>query len=295
MSIPKRAAAGSSISQLIDPQGTAPCLTFRGGAVRSLLVVTVMTIAIPGTLAGCAAVNSPEGGIPAVSVESLEYYRDEVKGYQKSYPEDHVLVLAPIDRHDLPVSNDPGENGPGAPGGSAEIGVIYDESGGIVQRIYSQPLSPIVQSALANSAQEAGLVPTISDEALESALRRRDQDYVLASQITKCWVGRHPVENPFDGRTITVTDAVFALAVQIYKPPFHVAFWQGSREVDYSDPPPLVSGLPDLANPVSLYDQPGQVLSVALTRAVAGIFVDNDLRGLITEDFHSSRRHSKGL
>jgi hypothetical protein len=34
----------------------------------------------------------------------------------------------------------------------------------------------------------------------------------------------------------------------------------------------------------AIYDEPGQVMSVALTRAVAGIFDRDDLRTLITQD-----------
>jgi len=276
----------------LEPNGTAGMfLAVSGGpADRRLFIHTVMTIGILGILAGCTMVASPESRIPAVSVESLEYYSGEVKGYQNSYPEDHVLVLAPVDHRNLPVSNDAGDNDLTVPGGSAEIGVIYDQDSDILQRIYTQPIEPIVQSALAKSAKEAGLVPAVSDKALESALRRRAEDYVLASQITKCWLERRTIDDPYNQKAISVTAAVFELKVQVYKPPFHVAFWQGNRAVDYSDPS-LVYGAPDPAGPVSLYEHPGQVLSVALSRAVAGIFANDSLRQLIMEDSRTNQRH----
>lgn len=254
----------------------------RRFAFKPLFIRTVMRFAISGLLAGCAMIGQPEPSIPAVSIEPLEYYTGEVKGYQKSYPDAHVLVLPPVDRRQLPVFKDRSDIGLGVPGDGAEVGVISDQNGSIVQRIYAPPVEPMVQSALSKSAKEAGLTPEVSNEALESALRQVHEDYVLASQVTNCWVVKRPVKN-LEGDTIWVTEAVFALAVQVYKPPFQVAFWHGNGAVDYSDPTLGYDGMAFIDS-VAMYDRPGQVLSVALTRAVAAIFANDKLQELVTED-----------
>jgi len=71
--------------------------------------------------------------------------------------------------------------------------------------------------------------------------------------------------------------------VAIYKPPFPVPFWQSSSAAEYNDPPtPAAGARPE--DETEIYDQPGEVLSVALTRAVAGIFRRDDLRTLVLQD-----------
>jgi hypothetical protein len=71
------------------------------------------------------------------------------------------------------------------------VGVILAPDGGVVQRIYSSPLGPVVQSALVRSADEAGMLATASNDTLEAALKETNEDYVLASRITRCWVNKH--------------------------------------------------------------------------------------------------------
>lgn len=274
-------------------RGLQAKLTPRRFAAKPFFARMAMVITIPWALAGCAAIAAPEPHMPAVSVEHLEYYSGEVKGYQKTYPESHILVLPPIDRRQLPVLKDLGGPGLGVPGEGTEVGIVSDHNGVIIQRIYAPPIESVVQSALAKSAKEAGLVPTLSNQALESALHRTDEDYVLASQITNYWALKRPIYDPIGDQTIWVTAAVFALDVQIYKPPFHVAFWEGRRAISYSDPP-LTYGL-DPVDSVAMYDRPGQVLSVAVTRAVAGLFADSDLHELIAEDSGAGRRRGLGI
>ena len=58
---------------------------------------------------------------------------------------------------------------------------------------------------------------------------------------------------------------------------------QGDSDAAYDDPP-LSANTGNPEDETEIYDQPGQVLSVALTRAVAGIFKRNDLRTLISQD-----------
>ena len=84
------------------------------------------------------------------SVETVEYYPYQVKGYQNSYPHRSIVVLMPTDARDL--------SGPNAAplDGQPAIGIVTDQSENIIQRLYSQPLGPIVQGAIARSAEEAG-------------------------------------------------------------------------------------------------------------------------------------------
>ena len=78
------------------------------------------------------------------------------------------------------------------------------------------------------------------------------------------------------------------MEVKIYKPPFTLPFWEGASNATYNDPPVGTFALgPE--DETGIYEDPGQVLSVALTRAVAGIFDRDDLRTLITEDAIKTR------
>ena len=82
---------------------------------------------------------------------------------------------------------------------------------------------------------------------------------------------------------VSRTVADVRIEVSIYKPPFSVPFWNGTTADTYYDPPVGSFGLgPD--DEAGIYDEPGQVLSVALTRSVAQIFERPDLRNLMLED-----------
>ena len=103
-------------------------------------------------LAGCSTVN--EGGgtaaAPTTSMQTLEYYPYQVKGYQNSYPKKTILILIPTDARDV--------TGNAAPlNGNPAIGVITDQNGNVTERMYSTPLGPIVQGAIGRSADEAGM------------------------------------------------------------------------------------------------------------------------------------------
>ena len=80
-------------------------------------------------LAGCSTVN--EGGgtaaAPTTSMQTLEYYPYQVKGYQNSYPKKTILILIPADARDV--------TGNAAPlNGNPAIGVITDQSGNVTER-----------------------------------------------------------------------------------------------------------------------------------------------------------------
>lgn len=240
-----------------------------------------LLIALAIGVGGCTTLYGRPENLPPTSIQTLEYYPRQVKGYQNSYPPRRLLVLPALDAREFP---DPtaADHQPDSSGNVA-IGVVLGRDHRIVQRLYSSPLEPIVQKAFAASAGEAGLSGAVSDQSLDAALgRASNADYLLVAKVTRGWVKR---QRGADGRygPIWATTGEFAAEVTIYKPPFHTPFWKGPIAATYDDPPQgLFAGGPD--DDTSVYDEPGQVLSVAFTRAVAGLFRRSDLRSLILED-----------
>jgi hypothetical protein len=228
-------------------------------------------------LAGCSTVN--EGGgtaaAPTTSVQTLEYYPYQVKGYQNSYPKKTIVVLVPVDAREV--------TGDSAPlNGNPAIGVVMDQSGGVTERLYSSPIGPTFQQAIGRSANEAGLNASSSADVAYKPGVKNTTEYVLESKIRRCWVKKGRGANGQNGPVWrTIADVV--LDVSIYKPPFKVPFWTGSTNDTYYDPPVGSFGLGS-EDEAGIYDEPGQVLSVALTRSVAAIFQRQDLRNLMLED-----------
>lgn len=255
---------------------------------RSVLALSICVF----VFAGCAALAPQTSGVPEASVEHLEYYAGEVKGYGNTYPGARILLLLPVDGHWHPSFTKP----EGVPLESAEIGVVSDSTGTVVQEIYTPPIQPLVQKALVQSGKEAGMISRTSSETLEEALHDLKQDYVLVSKITRCWVAkRQGLADSFltQRREIWETRADFGLEVEIYKPPFHAPFWRGSKAVTYYDPP-VAQGI-QLEDSVAIFDHPGEVLSVAMTRTVAGIFASEELRNLVAEDYRRKTLFSSRL
>lgn len=213
-----------------------------------------------------------------VSVENVAYYPFQVKGYQNTYPKKSIVVVPVKDARDFKdvggVSHEPQDGRPA-------IGVVLDQSGKIDQRLYGSALEPLVQRSIAQSAQEAGMVSSTSPLPLKQALAAHGADYVLAAEITRCWVNKHRGPDNQAGPTWYAAAEV-ALSVAIYKPPFNVPFWEGESEAMYADPSTVAGGNPE--DETEIYDRPGEVLSVAVTRAVAGIFKRDNLRELIQQD-----------
>lgn len=243
----------------------------------ALLVAAGMMLA--SMLAGCATVGLSKAPVPpTTSVQTLEYYPFQVKGYQNSYPHRSILILIPADERDMA---DTGSDT--APlNGNPEIGVALDKDGAVTQRLYSSPIGATLQKAITRSADEAGLTAFTSDATGYKPGVKNANEYVLESKIKKCWVKK---SRGADGRNGPVFRAVadFRIEVSIYKPPFSVPFWSGTTIDTYYDPPVGSFGLgPE--DEAGIYDEPGQVLSVAMTRSVAQIFERQDLRNLMLED-----------
>jgi hypothetical protein len=234
--------------------------------------------------AGCAAVGlGPNTLAPLepTSIQTVEYYPFQVKGYQNSFPNRTLIVLLPVDARTMTGPNSEPLNGDPA------VGIVTDQTEQVIQRLYAEPLPRVVQGAIRRSAEEAGLGATTKDQS-NYAPEGRMADYVMATRITRCWVKKHRGPDGRFGPTWS-TAADFALEVIVYKPPFKVPFWQGTSSSTYYDPPIGSFGLgPE--DEAGIYDDPGQVLSVALTRAVAGIFQREDLRSLVQEDHISASR-----
>jgi hypothetical protein len=216
---------------------------------------------------------------PLTSVETLQYYPFQVKGYQNTYPKRQVMVLPVLDARNF---RDTSGAAHAPDNGNPAIGVIRDKSGEIIQRLYGPALEPLVQQAIVQAAQEAGMVSSGSSLPLQVALNMRQAQYLIAAKIARLWVDKHREPDNAGGPMWSATAEV-ALDVAVYKPPFEVPFWQGESDATYEDPPAPVAGIAP-EDETEIYDDPGQVLSVGLTRAVAGIFKRDDLHALITED-----------
>lgn len=230
-------------------------------------------------IAGCAATGGGQTRFEPVSMQTVEYYPFQVKGYQNSYPKSRIAVISTVDARDFKeagaADHEPVE-------GHTPIGVIVGQRGEIEQRLYGPELEPLVRDAIVQAAAEAGMTSSTSMQTLPQALAARSANYVLAAKITRCWVNKHRGPDNAAGAT-WFASAATTLDVAIYKPPFSVPFWNGESVATYDDPPALAPGVV-AGDETAIYDEPGQVLSVALTRAVAGIFKREDLHSLITED-----------
>jgi hypothetical protein len=221
---------------------------------------------------GCSATN-PTANLEPASSQTLEYYPGLVKGFEHTYPSRQILVLAIVDAC---AAANQGQSA----GSGQEIGVTVDSHGQVIQRLFTENFADTVQRALAQAAKEAGMVPTLSGEMAYSG-QAAAADYVLESKVVKCWVKKERVADN-DKNASWQTVAQFTIDAAIFKPPFHVPFWQGSSNETYSDPPDNPGIMSE--DQASIYDEPGQVLSVAFTRSVEGIFKRSDLHSLITQD-----------
>ncbi len=216
---------------------------------------------------------------PLSSVQTLQYYPYLVKGYENTYPKRRVMVLSAVDARDFKDNSGAAHT---ANNGNPAIGVVRDKSGEILQRLYGPRLEPLVQDSIAQAAREAGMMSFTSNVPLREALSSRQAEYVIYPKIARFWVDKHRGPDNPGGATWFATAEV-ALDVVVYKAPFDVPFWQGESDTTYDDPPPPVAGVVP-QDETEIYDDPGQVLSVGLTRAAAGIFKRQDLRTLIAED-----------
>lgn len=230
-------------------------------------------------LAGCATQEQEIAKLPPTSVENVVYYPSLVKGYENTYPQRRLSVIPVVDARDAQAV----EGGIAPLDGRSLIGLVLNSEGKIAQRLYGPPLDSLTQDGIVKCANETGISASTSPLPLKEALEVRKSDYVVAAKILHLWVTRDRVANAGGGGGMWRTVADVQLEVAIYKPPFNVAFWQGQSSGSFIDPPPMI-GVGSIDDSLALYDHPGEDLSVAFTRAVAGIFKRDDLHTLISED-----------
>ena len=99
--------------------------------IRLALLITIASITT-SLLAGCSTVNEGGGGTaaaPTTSIQTLEYYPYQVKGYQNSYPKKTIEILMPADARDT--------TGAAPLNGNPAIGVVVDQSSNVTERLYS--------------------------------------------------------------------------------------------------------------------------------------------------------------
>jgi hypothetical protein len=233
-------------------------------------------------LVGCASTKTSPmvTNLPPSTVENVQYYPRFLKGYEGSYPLRPIMVLRPVDDREFP---DRWSKDHQPLNGDPAIGVVLNSKEQVIERLYAHPFIDLVQKALADAASEAGMNPVISNQSsYESVLGSGPPPYVLASRIKRCWVEKK-LEASDGGPGIWRSWAEFDLEATIYKVPFRVPFWQTKSVSVFYDPPPNTFD-PGLGSETALYENSAEVLSVALTRAIAGIFNHYDLRTLITQD-----------
>jgi hypothetical protein len=237
------------------------------------IAVAILALAV----SGCSS-RREDAEFAPVSIQAVQYYAFQVKGYENTYSKRRVAVVAAVDARDFKdtagISHDPDQGRPA-------VGAILDEHSKVLQRLYGPGLEKLVQDAITEAAGEAGMTATAVAIPLRSELQARGSDYIFSAKILRCWVSktRGPDREGPSWRSV----ADVALDVSVFKPPFEVPFWQGQVSATYLDPPASISGI-EFADDTEIYEQPGEVLSVALTRAVAGIFKRPDLHVLIEQD-----------
>lgn len=224
-------------------------------------------------LAGGCATRQSSVETPATSIQIVEYFPYLVKGYEGSFPRKRMIVLPAVEAR-------PAQERGAELNGHPAIGVIQNQDNQIIERLYGPGISGLVQGAVVHAANEAGMSATAGTLPLQAALNARNADYVTVVRVLHAWVIKRRRPDTPQGK-MWAAAAVVALDVTIYKPPFSIPFWQGIITASFDDPPPLNGALGDQTE---LYDQPGQVLSVALTRAAAGVFTRDDLRTLVRQD-----------
>jgi hypothetical protein len=262
----KASITSRDLNRFVRPARTDGSVPPLGANILCLLALSVFVTFV----AGCSTVDSTANLTPA-SNETLEFYPGLVKGFEHTYPLRHLIVLAVTDACGAKAQNS---------ADGQQIGTTMDARGETIQNLYITDLAGTVQRALMQAVQEAGMTAVASSQTQYTA-QPVNADYVLESKVEKCWVKKQRVvDNEKTASWQTV--AQFTLDATIYKPPFHVPFWQGISSETYSDPPDNPGVMSE--DQASIYDQPGEVLSVAFTRSVEGIFKRSNLHSLIAQD-----------
>jgi hypothetical protein len=242
-----------------------------------------------------------------VAVNYLPYL---VKGDRPQFPPARVLVLRPVDKRDpypvkkgaLPASED-NTAILGIWGMNSKEGVVVVNSlrlgaqrrmkagvannPDIARGIFTLPgLDLAVQDALASHFHEAGFAVQKANFALpsEAAASREPGYYALGcaieqfSLVSLLRYNEVRVYTPLHFHTIDMpirgpTRADVALALTLYHWPSGQVLWEGKVADSVDDPP--------LGESEFLYPTPGEVLSMALSRAVGSVLVNQSLQDVL--------------
>ena len=240
----------------------------------------------------------------------VNYLPDLVKGNRPPFPSFHMLVLRPVDKREaypvkvggiLPASQDNtailGILGLNSKEGvvrvnSQQLGAQHHMKAGIPQNpdmprgIFTlTDLQHLIQDALEDHFRKAGFpvqkvnfsaldVASVASEPAHYAVGCAIEEFSLVSLLryNEVWVWSlhpHSIDVPIRGPT----RANVALVVTLYRWPSGEVLWEGKVADSVDDPPPGESDF--------LYSTPGEVMSMALSRAVGSILVTQSLQDVL--------------
>jgi hypothetical protein len=261
--------------------------------------------------AGCGVGTLFSPRPPRIIPVEVNYFPYFVKGQRPSLPPAQVLVLRPVDEREpypmrkgalLPPSQDHiallGIWGLSSEEGvvkvnSTQLGAQRRMEAGITNEpdrargIYALPGLPnIVQDALVMHLREVGLPaqevhfsspkdPAASNEQAHYAVGCAIKEFSLVS------LERHTevlVDHPLNAHFIYIpirgpTRADVSLALTLYRWPSGEVLWEGTVSDSVDDPP--------LGEHDFLYGSPGEVMSIALTRAVGSLLIAQELQQVL--------------
>lgn len=248
---------------------------------------------------------------PQVIPVGVNYLPNLVKGARPAFPPVQVLVLRPVDKREAyPVKY--GEALPAAQDNAAVLGIwgLNSQEGAVLvnsSRLGAQrrmkagvkedpdmprgiftltDLDHLVQDAIESHFQEAGLPvrkvdfsspqePGAATEPAHYALGCVIEEFSLVSLLryneVEIFSALHPhlIEVPIRGPT----RADIALTLALYQWPSGEVLWEGKVADSVDDPP--------LGESEFLYHAPGEVMSMALSRAVGSILVTQSLQDIL--------------
>jgi hypothetical protein len=248
---------------------------------------------------------------PQVIPVGVNYLPNLVKGARPAFPPAQVLILLPVDKREAyPVKY--GEALPAAQDNAAVLGIwgLNSKEGAVLvnsSRLGAQrrmkagvkedpdmprgiftltDLDHLVQDALESHFQEAGFPvrkvdfsslqePGAATEPAHYALGCVIEEFSLISLLryneVEIFSPLHPhaIEVPIRGPTRA--DVAFTLV--LYRWPSGAVLWEGKVADSVDDPP--------LGESEFLYHTPGEVLSMALSRAVGSILVSQSLQDVL--------------
>lgn len=270
---------------------------------------------------GCGLGSFVTARPPRIIPVGVTYLPNLVKGSRPPFPSNRVLVLLPVDKREaypvkrggaLPASQDNtailGIWGLNSAEGavrvnSTQLGAQRRMKAGVPQDpdmprgIFTLPgLERLVQTALESHFHEAGFSaqkvsftipgePNATAESAHYAVGCTIEEFSLVSLLRyhEVWIysalNPHTIDVPIRGPT----RAKVTLSLTLYRWPSGEILWQG-RVADSVDDPPL-------GESEFLYSSPGEVMSMALSRAVGSVLITQNLQDVLLA---SPRQRSPG-